>query len=116
LLVPWAAFNAADWPEAIRGSVSRYLGILAATRRRWDEAGMHFEDAVEMNARMGARPWLAHTQHDYARMLLARGGPRDRDRAQEIIDEALASYRELGMQSYAARASARALRAQAPRR
>src|SRR5919201_617242 len=116
LLVPWAAFNAADWPEAIRGSVSRYLGILAATRRRWDEAGMHFEDAVEMNARMGARPWLAHTQHDYARMLLARGGPRDRDRAQEIIDEALASYRELGMQSYAARASALALRAQAPRR
>ena len=116
LLVPWAAFNAADWPEAIRGSVSRYLGILAATRRRWDEAGMHFEDAVAMNARMGARPWLAHTQHDYARMLLARDGPRDRDRAQEIIDEALASYRELGMESYAARASALALRAQAPRR
>jgi hypothetical protein len=25
---------------------------------------------------MGARPWLAHTQHDYARMLLARGRPQ----------------------------------------
>ena len=33
-----------------------------------------------MNARMGARPWLARTQDDFARMLLARGGPGDRAR------------------------------------
>ena len=31
LLVPWAAFNAADWPEGIRGSLARYLGMLATT-------------------------------------------------------------------------------------
>jgi DNA-binding SARP family transcriptional activator len=102
LLVPWAAFNAADWPEAIRGSVSRYLGILATTRRRWDEAGMHFEDAVAMNARMGARPWLAHTQHDYARMLLARARTQDREHARDLLNQALVTYRELGMESHAA--------------
>ena len=102
LLVPWAAFNAADWPEAIRGSASRYLGILAATRRRWDEAGMHFEDAVAMNARMGARPWLAHTQHDYARMLLARARTRDRESARDLLNQALVTYRELGMETHAA--------------
>ena len=102
LLVPWAAFNAADWPEAIRGSASRYLGILAATTRRWDEAGMHFEDAVAMNARMGARPWLAHTQHDYARMLLARARTRDREYARDLLNQALVTYRELGMETHAA--------------
>jgi hypothetical protein len=58
-----------------------------------------------MNTRMGARPWLAHTQDDYARMLLARAGPGDRERAQELLDAALATYRELGMER--ARASGR---------
>jgi tetratricopeptide (TPR) repeat protein len=53
----------------------------------------------------GARPWLAHTQDDYARMLLARAGPGDRERAQELLDAALATYRELGMET--ARASGR---------
>ena len=33
-----------------------------------------------MNTRMGARPWLAHTQYAYATMLLARNQPDDRHR------------------------------------
>jgi len=105
LLLPYAALNAADWPEAIRGSVSRYLGLLATTTKRWEHAKLHFEEALAMNTRMGARPWLAHTQHDYARMLLARQDPRARQRAQELLDGALTTYRELRMESYAARAS-----------
>jgi uncharacterized protein HemY len=105
LLAPWAAFNVADHPEGIRGSVSRYLGLLASTMSRWQDAERHFEDALEMNERMGARPWLAHTHYDYARMLLDRDDPGDREHAQELLDQALATYRELGMESYAARAS-----------
>jgi hypothetical protein len=31
LLLPWADLNAVDHPEGIRGSVSRYLGLLATT-------------------------------------------------------------------------------------
>ena len=81
------------------GAFSRYLGALAATMERWDDAIRHFEDALTMNARMGARPWLAHTQHQYACMLLARGQPADRDRALALIDSALSTTRELGMQS-----------------
>jgi DNA-binding SARP family transcriptional activator/tetratricopeptide (TPR) repeat protein len=98
LLEPWAAFNAVDHPEGIRGSISRYLGILAATLRRWDDAAPRFEDALAMNERMGVRPWLARTQSDYARMLLARGRPTDRDRAAELEARAAATCRELGMQ------------------
>jgi tetratricopeptide (TPR) repeat protein len=72
---------------------------------RWDDAAQHFEQALVMNQRMGARPWLAHTQHDYAQMLLHRDSPGDRERAQELLDQALATYRELGMESYAAKTS-----------
>ena len=59
-----------------------------------------------MNARMGARPWLAHTQHDYALMLLARHGPGDRQRAQQLLTAAVSTYRTLGMGSWARAATA----------
>ena len=35
--------------------------------------------ALAMNARMGAKPWEAHTQYDYACLLLARGQPGNRE-------------------------------------
>jgi DNA-binding SARP family transcriptional activator len=108
LLVPWATFSAADHPEGFRGSMSRYLGLVATTTRSWDEAALHFEDALEANARMGARPWLAHTQRDFALMLHARDGRSDRERAQALLDAARTTYRELGMKSHAAAAGAHA--------
>jgi tetratricopeptide (TPR) repeat protein len=101
LLLPWAAFNAADHPEGIRGSISRHLGMLATTADRWVEAERHFEEALERNAEMGARPWLAHTQRDYALMLLSRDEPGDGPRARDLIAEALALYEEVGMLSWA---------------
>ena len=106
LLVPWADLNAADWPEGIRGSVSRYLGLVATTTERWSAAEQHFEAALAMNARMGARPWLAHTQRDYAGMLLARARPLDRERARDLLDRAHATYEALGMETHAANATA----------
>jgi DNA-binding SARP family transcriptional activator/tetratricopeptide (TPR) repeat protein len=106
LLVPSGAFNAVDVGEGFRGSVSRYLGILAAALGRCDDAQRHFEDALAMNERMGARPWLAHTQNDYAQMLLARAGPGDHERAGGLLEKAIATYRELGMETHAQRASA----------
>jgi hypothetical protein len=51
---------------------------------------------------MGALPWLAHTQHDYARMLLVRARTRDREHARELLNQTLVTYRELGMKSHAA--------------
>jgi DNA-binding SARP family transcriptional activator/tetratricopeptide (TPR) repeat protein len=106
LLLPYARLNASNSGAGAIGSVSRYLGILASTMSRWDDAQSHFEDALAMNERMGARPWLAHTQNDYARVLFDRDRPGDRERAQELLDQALATYRELGMEPYAVKASA----------
>jgi hypothetical protein len=56
---------------------------------RWDEAKRHFEHGVAMNEAMGRWPWLAHSRHDYALMLLARGRTGDRTRAGDLLDRAL---------------------------
>ena len=91
-------------PEIVIGSVSRNLAMLAAALSDWARAERHYRDALEMNARMGARPWLAYTREGHARMLLRRnpnvGGP-----ARELAEGARDDYRELGMDAHAERAS-----------
>jgi DNA-binding SARP family transcriptional activator len=104
-LLPYPDCNVYAHPEVSLGSASRVLGMLASTMHRWKEASRHFERALKMNARMGALPCVAHTQDDYARMLLSRGEPGDRETAFELTQKALATYRELGMESWAERAS-----------
>lgn len=107
LLAPYDGRNIIAPPNvACYGAASRFLGMLAATMRRWAEAERHFEAALEMNARQGAVPWLAHTRYQYAVMRLARGRPEDRERALTLLGEALATSRELGMQALAERAAA----------
>jgi predicted ATPase/DNA-binding SARP family transcriptional activator len=98
-LLPYASRNACTADYIATGSVSRNLGLLAAVLSRWDDAEQHFELALTMNQRMGARPWVAHTQEDYARMLLARDGPGDSERAGMLLKQAVSGYRELGMQA-----------------
>src|SRR5205085_11552612 len=83
ILVPWGRFNAVDQAEGMRGSVWRYLGLLAMLMQRTDAAMTHFEGALEANERMGARPWLARTQEDYARLLLASSESEDPARVRE---------------------------------
>ena len=102
LLLPWAALNVSDHPEGIRGSASRYLGLLATTLGRFETAEEHYEKALAMNERLGLRPWLARTQKDLARMLRLRGGPGDAERAEALEATALATCAELGMASHRA--------------
>jgi DNA-binding NarL/FixJ family response regulator len=91
---------------ACYGAAARYLGLLAATMARWAEAAQHFEDALEMNARMNARPWLAYTQYQYANMLLSRQQRGDRYKAASLLHVALGTARELGMRTLEARITA----------
>ena len=62
------------------GSVSHYLGLLATTIGRPDDAAQHFRDAIAMHERAGARPWLALSAYAYAHVLLTRGAAEDRRR------------------------------------
>ena len=54
-------------PGGFRGSVSRDLGVLARCSAAATRA--HFEAALATNEQTGARPWLARTRTDYARLL-----------------------------------------------
>jgi hypothetical protein len=97
LLLPYVDRCVVSGALYCRGAVARPLGILATLLSRYDDAERHFEKALEMNARIRARIWVAHTQHDYARMLVARDGPGDRERAAALAAQALATAREVGM-------------------
>jgi tetratricopeptide (TPR) repeat protein len=85
---------------ACLGATTHWLGMLAGTLKRWDDAVEHFEDAIETNARVGARPWLARSQHEYARMLIERNSPGDEEKARNLLTEATATYRDLGMPTF----------------
>ena len=82
------------------GAMALWLGMLAAMLKRWDDAVEHFEAALETTVRIGMRPWLARTQHEYARMLIERDDPGDQEKAKELLSEATDTYRELGMPTF----------------
>jgi transcriptional regulator with XRE-family HTH domain/tetratricopeptide (TPR) repeat protein len=79
------------------GAVGRFLGLLAKTRGDWEAAESHFQEAIELDKNMASRPWLAHSQYEYAAMLLERGLPADRSAAQAVLAESLVSARRMGM-------------------
>ncbi len=76
------------------GPWARVLGLLAASLERWDDAGAHFEDAIALCRRVGARPMLARTEYEYGRTLVARG---EHARARVLIASARQAAGELGM-------------------
>ncbi len=85
LLLPFAERNIVVYSSGCLGSAHRYLANLAATAGDVDGALRHFDAALEMNARMGARPALANTQHELALCLLAIGGAAERERAHSLL-------------------------------
>ena len=86
------------------GSVSHYLGLLAATMARFADADSYFSDASTIHTRLDAPIWLARTRLAWARMLNTRGEPGDAERARELLDLVLISARELGLANIERRA------------
>jgi class 3 adenylate cyclase len=82
------------------GSVPRARALMAATMRRDDDAERHFEEAIEVDRRMRADGWLPRTQCDFARMLLERDAPRDREKALVLLAESLETSRRLGLKGW----------------
>ena len=93
------ALGASCW-----GSVSHYLGVLAACIGNLDDADAHFQEALDRNGRMGAWPLVARTQVAYARMLINRNQPGDREHADSLLDAAEEIAEELRMISLGLRA------------
>jgi DNA-binding winged helix-turn-helix (wHTH) protein/tetratricopeptide (TPR) repeat protein len=95
------------------GSLDLYLGRLAATAGQPSAAARHLEDALAMNTRMGARPWVGWTEYERAR-LHAEHRRGTRGAAREQLARAHAVAEAHGMRRLAARVAALAA-ALAPR-
>jgi DNA-binding CsgD family transcriptional regulator len=78
------------------GAADRYLGMLASVLGEAERAHAHFEGALELNRRMGAPTWIAHTAYEYARFLRPLGSA-ERDRAEALLAEASALADRIGM-------------------
>jgi class 3 adenylate cyclase/tetratricopeptide (TPR) repeat protein len=89
-----------------RGSAQRALGVLAATMSRFEQAAAHFEAALEREAETGSPYALAKARCDYASMLLTRDQPGDRERAGELLAEALETAERLEYAGLVPRAQA----------
>ena len=85
--------------RAYLGSVESVLAGLAAALDRRDQATDHFEAAVEADRRLGARPHLARTELEYARMLLGGDSVSSSEhrRAQDLLASADETARDLGL-------------------
>src|SRR4029453_11330500 len=93
LMLPFAARNVLAADLHCQGSAARYLGILATVMERWDEAERWLHQALAMNRRMGASPWVGHTLVDLAAVHLQRGRPDDVAAAGRLLDDASAIAR-----------------------
>jgi DNA-binding CsgD family transcriptional regulator len=79
---------------AYYGAADRYLGMLATTLGDWERAEDHFERAIALNRQMEAMTWLAHTEYEYARLMVARG---EHQRAAALLGEADRHATTIGM-------------------
>jgi DNA-binding CsgD family transcriptional regulator/tetratricopeptide (TPR) repeat protein len=91
---------------ACYGAADRYLGMLAATLGDWAVAEARFDAAMDVNRRMGAATWLAHTAYECGRMLQTRGRPEDVSRAESMLSEAAELAERIGMPALLARINA----------
>src|SRR5207253_5374167 len=91
---PWPRTPDAPWSPPARvlcaGSADFYLAGLAALSGDTATADRHYRAAARMHRRLGARPMLAHTLHEHARLL-------DPSVASAALAEARAIAAECGM-------------------
>jgi predicted ATPase/class 3 adenylate cyclase len=95
LLLPGAGYNVVVGGAVVAlGAADRYLGLLASTLGRVDDANRHFEDGCRRNDAMGAVPAGIATRLDWAAACLRSG---DRGGAAALAAEAQARAEAAGL-------------------
>ena len=79
------------------GSMHLVLGALAGALGRFDDALGHLEQADRRNSVIGARPFLAWSAYEQARVLAGRSGPGDGAAAVVRNAVALEAARDMGL-------------------
>jgi tetratricopeptide (TPR) repeat protein len=89
-------------------------GIAAAAGQQWDAAEAHYQTALRLADEMPFISEQAEARYWYARMLVDRDAPGDRERARDLLDTALTVYRRIGMPWHIERAEALSAELPAP--
>jgi hypothetical protein len=74
---------------------------------RWEDAEAHFARALHDVEAVPDRLDEPRVQYWYARMLVDRGEPGDREKARALFEKSLEGYRRLGMPLHVGWAEAR---------
>jgi predicted ATPase/DNA-binding SARP family transcriptional activator len=85
---------------AYLSSTSHHLGLLALLLDRREEAIAHLEEAVNLNQRAGALPWLARARFHLAENLAERGLAGEPERAGRLLAEAGRTAEQLRMAAF----------------
>ena len=106
LLAPYAdriAGNGVIW----LGSVAHFLGVLATTLERFDDAERHLAAAGAVHERLSAPGWLARTRLERARLMIeAAARRRTLTRPGSSCDQVMTTARQLGLVGLERRAAA----------
>ncbi len=86
--------------------MATFLGGLATAVGRYEEAESYFEQAAELSTRGAMRFAEAETNLYWGRMLRARNGPGDTNRARSLLEQARESAAARGYAMVERRASA----------
>jgi DNA-binding NarL/FixJ family response regulator len=106
LLEPYADRNIAAPGAVPLGPAAYGLGLLDLTLDQPDLAVRRFQHAATLAARLQARPMIALSHEGQARALLARDRPGDRQQAQTLLEEVVATAEALGIHGLGERANA----------
>ena len=90
------------WGVYVTGSADRFLGMLAATLHRWDDAEAAFASALRLEESIRSAPLAARTRAWWARSLLDQGGDGNVERASELLETAAHQAHDLGMAALSA--------------
>jgi len=76
-------------------------GILSRSQERWEEAIEHFEKGLKQHEAVNARRWNAYwlakmVFYEYARVYLERNREGDREKAQDLLEQALEILQKMG--------------------
>ena len=88
-----------EWVSSFCGfqQFKKVGGLAAAAIGKYDEAETFFLDALEEAERIPIKLEQPEVRRWYAKMLIDRDGPGDREKTRELLEEAIDGYRTLGM-------------------
>jgi tetratricopeptide (TPR) repeat protein len=88
------------------GLLQTVAGMAAAAGKQWEEAEQHYQTALRQAHHLPAVMEQAEVGRFYARMLIDRDGPGDRDKARQLLTEAIEGYHRIGMPKHVEMAEA----------